>query len=41
MEFANSLGKAHRVEIVVESKQMFTFVESLVNCCEGGMLRQD
>ena len=32
VEFANSLGKAHRVEIVVESKQVFTFVESLVNC---------
>ena len=40
VEFANSLGKAHRVEIVVESKQVFTFVESLVSCCEGGMLRK-
>ena len=38
VEFANSLGKTHRVEIVVENKQMFTFVESLVSCCEGGML---
>ena len=38
VEFANSLGKAHREEIVVESKQVFTFVESLVSCCEGGKL---
>ena len=36
VEFANSLGKAHRVEIVVESKQVFTFVESLVTCLLRG-----
>ena len=35
VEFANSLGKAHRVEIVVESKQVFTFVESLCELLRG------